>query len=162
MSNEPIWYYIFNNEKHGPCSWAQVSDAVLSKSLPFDIMVWAPHLTNWRPFSSLLQSSSPSPQSPIQVYVNYPQTESRPTSVQQNNNSHWTSITSFILGLVVNVIGMATPKWDKDATIGGIILGVIPIIFGLISISIGKSGRWMAITGVILGSIMILISLGSM
>jgi uncharacterized membrane protein len=82
---------------------------------------------------------------------------------QNQQAYHWSSITSFVTGVVVILMAMTLPdgKWDSDTVLGGIIFGAIPTIFGVISISHSYAGRWMAITGVVFGVIMLLASLGS-
>jgi len=77
---------------------------------------------------------------------------------------HWSSMTAFISGIVVFLMAMTEPdgKWDSDAVLGGMILGSIPIAFSLYSFSISENkSRWMAITGITLGIIVVLVSIGS-
>jgi uncharacterized membrane protein len=83
---------------------------------------------------------------------------------QSKNTPHWSSITSFIAGIIVIIIVMTEPsgRWSSDTIAGVIILGTLPIIFGVISLSKKTSGRWMAITGLVLGCITVLASLGSL
>jgi ribosomal protein L37E len=77
---------------------------------------------------------------------------------------HWASITALISGIVILLIALAEPdgQWDKDTVLGAMILGAIPLSFGLYSFSQSpKNGRWMGITGVILGAFVVLAALGS-
>lgn len=77
---------------------------------------------------------------------------------------HWSSITAFVSGIVVFLMAMTEPdgQWDSNAVLGGMILGSIPIAFSLYSFSISEyKSRWMAITGITLGIIVVLVSIGS-
>lgn len=77
---------------------------------------------------------------------------------------HWSAIVAFIVGIVVFILILSEPDgmWDNDTVLGGMILAAIPIAFGLYSFSqSSKNDRWMGVTGVILGVIGFLISLGS-
>lgn len=81
------------------------------------------------------------------------------------NTYHWSCITGFIGGMIVFLMAMTEPngKWDSDAVLGGMVLGAIPIAFSLYSFSQpSHHGRWMGVTGLILGIIVVLLSLGSM
>lgn len=78
--------------------------------------------------------------------------------------NHWASIVALITGVVVLLMAFTEPdgKWEKDAILGGLVLGAIPISFALYSFSqSNKNGRWMAVTGLILGILVVLVSLGS-
>lgn len=78
---------------------------------------------------------------------------------------HWASIASFIIGIIVflMILSESDGEWDKDTVLGGIILGVIPVAFGVYSFyQTSKNGRWMGITGLCLGVIAVLVSAGSM
>ncbi len=82
----------------------------------------------------------------------------------QKTTYHWSSIAALISGIVVFLMAMTEPngKWDRDAVLGGMILGSIPIAFSLYSFSISENkSRWMAITGITLGIIVVLASIGS-
>jgi uncharacterized membrane protein YeaQ/YmgE (transglycosylase-associated protein family) len=95
---------------------------------------------------------------------NCPQCGATQGSVVGKEKYHWASITAFVTGIVVLLIAMAEPdgQWDKDTVLGAMILGAIPIAFGLYSFSQPpKNGRWMGITGVVLGAFVVLAALGS-
>lgn len=77
---------------------------------------------------------------------------------------HWSSITALITGIVVFLMILTEPdgQWDSDTVMGGMILGSIPIAFSLYSFSIpDNTSRWMAITGIVLGIFVVLVSIGS-
>jgi len=93
-----------------------------------------------------------------------PQCGATQGSVANKEAIHWASITSFIAGIIVFLMILTEPdgKWDSDAVLGGMVFGAVPIAFGLYSFSQpSKNGRWMGVTGVVLGVIAVLISLGS-
>ena len=82
----------------------------------------------------------------------------------QKATYHWSSITAFVSGIVVFLMAMTEPdgKWDSNAVLCGMIFGSIPIAFSLYSFSISENkSRWMAITGITLGIIVVLVSIGS-
>lgn len=83
---------------------------------------------------------------------------------QSNNKIHWTSFVALISGIIVILMAMTEPsgKWDSDAIVGGIIFGSVPIVFGIISIANDKNTRWMGITGLVLGILVVLVTFGSM
>lgn len=85
------------------------------------------------------------------------------SNMPESNDTHWTSITSFISSIIAFVLMSTEPsgKWDSDTVAGGIFLAAIPIFFGVLSLSQSRSPRWMAATGVILGIVVLLASLGS-
>lgn len=77
---------------------------------------------------------------------------------------HWSAIVAFVTGILVMLGCFTEPdgKWDQDTIVGVILLGCIPVIFGIITLTRHpETSRWMAITGIVLGAFAILISLGS-
>jgi len=86
------------------------------------------------------------------------------TTCTQINKTQWSSLTSFVSGIIILLMAMTEPEgqWSNDAIAGGIFFGFIPIFFGIISLSQGHNRRWMAISGLVLGSVVVLASLGSM
>lgn len=90
----------------------------------------------------------------------------RTTEVKARESSgfHWASLTSFISGVLIFLLLLLEEdeKWSQDQVIGGIMLALVPITFGVIAINSEQgSRRWMGITGCVLGGLMALISLGS-
>ena len=78
--------------------------------------------------------------------------------------AHWASITALITGIVVFLLAGLTEAdggWTQDAIAGVVVLGCVPIIFGIVSLSKKQGGRWMAITGMVLGILMLLAAIGS-
>ena len=78
--------------------------------------------------------------------------------------TQWASITSFVVGILDLLLIMSEPDgtWDSDTVLGGIIFGIIPIVFGVISLTGKQQGQWMAITGLVLGILTVLVSFGSL
>jgi hypothetical protein len=86
-------------------------------------------------------------------------------SITPKQGMHWATTTSFISGIIVFVMLSAIPdeQWDTDTILGGFVLGVIPIAFGIYSLTQkSKNGRWMGITGLCLGIVAVLASAGNM
>ena len=86
-------------------------------------------------------------------------------NMPESNDNHWTSITSFVSSIIAFMVLMSTEtsdNWDSDTVAGGIFLAAIPIFFGILSLNQSRSPRWMAATGVIVGVVVLLASLGSM
>lgn len=79
------------------------------------------------------------------------------------NVYHWTSMTAFISSIIAFILMSTEPsgKWDSDTVAGGILLAAIPIFFGILALNQSKSPRWMTATGVLIGIIVLLASLGS-
>lgn len=73
-------------------------------------------------------------------------------------------MTALITGVVVILMAASEPagRWSHDTVVGGFVLGCVPIAFGTISLAKHEAGRWMAITGLVLGAWLLLASLGSM
>ena len=85
-------------------------------------------------------------------------------TVRDSSGFHWASLTSFISGGVLFLLFLIDEEetWSLDQVIGGLLLGALPIIFGVIAINNEQgSRRWMGITGCVLGVLMLLVSIGS-
>ena len=85
------------------------------------------------------------------------------SEIRNQHAYHWSSVVSLVTGVVVILMLLteSSGKWDSDTVIGGLFLGAVPILFGGISLSRTHAGRWMAITGVVLGVFVVLVSIGS-
>lgn len=86
-------------------------------------------------------------------------------SIIPKQGIHWATTTSFISGIIVFLIVCSIPEeqWDADSVLGGFVLGVIPIGFGIYALNQkSKNGRWMSITGLCLGIFAVLASAGNM
>ena len=93
-----------------------------------------------------------------------PQKAVATTATAAASPDQWASITAFVVGIIDLILIMSEPdgSWDSDTVVGGVIFGIIPIIFGVISLSGKQQGQWMAITGLILGILTVLVSFGSL
>jgi hypothetical protein len=95
---------------------------------------------------------------------NCPQCGATQGKVEREEKYHWASITALISGVLIFLMALAEPdgQWDNDTIVGAAILGAVPVLFGVYSFSRPqKSGRWMGITGVVLGVFVVLAALGS-
>jgi hypothetical protein len=81
----------------------------------------------------------------------------------KDNDSKWASITSFVWGVISFLLILDEPggRWDHDTIIGGLFLGGISATFGVIALAGKQSAQWMAISGLILGLLVILVTIGS-
>jgi uncharacterized membrane protein HdeD (DUF308 family) len=95
---------------------------------------------------------------------NCPQCGATQGKVGREDKHHWSSLAAIISGALVFLMALAEPdgQWDNDTVVGATILGATPIVFGVYSfLQKQKNGRWMGITGVILGVFVVLAALGS-
>lgn len=72
----------------------------------------------------------------------------------------WVPITSMVLGIICVLAFFDDSQWDKDTVFGLGSLSVAGFIFGVISLNKQKTGRGMAIVGVVLSSISMLALIG--
>ncbi|MDL2286009.1 hypothetical protein LJC24_01030 [Desulfococcaceae bacterium OttesenSCG-928-F15] len=86
-----------------------------------------------------------------------PQCGARQHSAEKNGTL-WLPIPAMICGLIPLVALLDESPWDKDTYMGAILFAVIAIILAIISLSIQKRGRAIAIIAIIAA----LISLGAL
>ena len=79
---------------------------------------------------------------------------------QQPDGVLWVPITSMVLGIVCAFAFFDDSQWDKDTIFGLGSLSVAGFILGVISLIKQKTGKGMAITGVVLSSISLLALIG--
>lgn len=77
-------------------------------------------------------------------------------SNKSNNSAHWTAIISSILGTLVLLACADDSEWDRDMLIGGLLMGLPGLIFGITSLIKGFGGKGWAIYGVTVSSIALL------
>jgi ABC-type Mn2+/Zn2+ transport system permease subunit len=77
----------------------------------------------------------------------------------RNMTPIWSSITSMVLGIISTLTNLEYDWIDEDTAFGILFIGILAIIFGLISLNSRHRGRGMAIAGVITGIIGILFSI---
>ena len=101
--------------------------------------------------------------SEIPFQQSLPTIVSCPQTTDTNENFHWTSIVSFISGVIIFIGTCSEPdgKWDDETVTGIAVISFVPIIFGIISLASNHKKRWMAMTGIILGVLVFIIALGS-
>lgn len=75
---------------------------------------------------------------------------------QLPDGAFWVPITSMVLGIICALALFDDSQWDRDTILGLSISSVTGFIFGVISLNKQKTGKGMAITGVILSSISLL------
>lgn len=72
----------------------------------------------------------------------------------------WIPITSLVLGIIFALALFDDSQWDKDTIIGLTSFSVASLVLGTISLNNQKTGKRIAITGVILSSISLLAFIG--
>ena len=72
----------------------------------------------------------------------------------------WVPITSLVLGIVCALSLFDDSQWDKDTILGVGSFSVASLVLGAISLNKQKTGKGMAITGVVLSSIALLALIG--
>lgn len=73
----------------------------------------------------------------------------------------WLPITSLVFGIVgLLAFGGGDPQKDKEAFIGIGLFALVGLVFGIVTISKQKTGKGMAIAGVVLSSVALLALLG--
>lgn len=77
---------------------------------------------------------------------------------------HWTHIVSLVTAVLFFLLLAAEPdqQWSQDECIGLIVLSLIPIGFGIAGVTSRPHGRWMSITGMIIGAVLLLAAIGNM
>lgn len=73
---------------------------------------------------------------------------------------YWVPISSLTLGIICVLALFDDSPWDKDTIIGLGGISVAGLVLGAISINMQKTGKGMAITGVVLSSIAFLAFVG--
>jgi drug/metabolite transporter superfamily protein YnfA len=87
------------------------------------------------------------------------------TISSSQSESHWSSVAALIFGIIAFLLALmeSDGKWDRDTVVGGVFVGLIPVILNFISLyNKPNTGMWMGATGSILGILVILLSIGSM
>ena len=82
-------------------------------------------------------------------------------SQKDEDGTYWLPVPSMILGIFVMLACFDEGNWDKDALIGASFFIIVSLILGIISISIQKKGKGMAIAGITLSILSALIVIGS-
>lgn len=76
---------------------------------------------------------------------------------QTADGPFWVPITSLVLGIICVLALFDDSQWDKDTILGLGIFSVSSLVLGTISLNKQKSGKGMAITGIVLSSIALLV-----
>ena len=96
-----------------------------------------------------------------QILLNSLSSCNEATNKESEDGTYWLPIPSMILGIFVMLACFDESNWDKDALIGASFLIIVSLILGIISISIQKKGKCMAIAGITLSILSALIIIGS-
>lgn len=82
------------------------------------------------------------------------------TAPQTNDEPLWIPITSLVLGIICALTLLDDSPWDKDTKIGIGLLSGASFVLGAICLNKQKTGKGMAITGVVLSSIALFALIG--
>lgn len=83
------------------------------------------------------------------------------TNKENDEGTYWLSIPSMILGIFVMLACFDEANWDNDTIVGAFLFIILSLTLGIISISIQKKGKGMAIAGIILSLLSALMVIGS-
>lgn len=78
---------------------------------------------------------------------------------------HWSSIVSLVSGVLffIVIIIDGDDSWDKDTALGMLVFSFIPIVFAIFSFNEKEYlGKWMGVTGLVLGLFCALVAIGSL
>lgn len=81
-------------------------------------------------------------------------------SHQANDGPLWVLINSLVLGIICVLAFFDDSQWDKDKIFGIGSFSLACLVLGAISLSKQKTGKGMAITGVVLSSLALLAFIG--
>ena len=83
--------------------------------------------------------------------------------INQKKTASVKSIIAIVCGIIVflMILTESQGKWSREAVIGGVALSLPAIILGFMSLIQKEHGKALAITGLILGVLSLLVSLGS-
>ena len=76
------------------------------------------------------------------------------------NESNAIPITSMVLGILAVLAASGNSEWNDDNVLGLAMLSIPALVLGIICVAKQKRGKGMAISGIVLGSIGLLIALG--
>jgi hypothetical protein len=152
------WFYTQNGQQCGPVDFPQLQGLAASGSIHPSDLIWKQGMPNWAAASTIAgifqappspppapppaQGYAPPPQGYAQAPAPFPQQSYGQPSAQGHVGM---AITSFVLSLVGLI-----------ACLGGILLGLLAIIFGGVAISASnrtgdRRGRGLAVAGLIIG-----------
>jgi len=83
------------------------------------------------------------------------------TNNEIDNGTYWLPVPSMILGIFVMLACFDESNWDNDTIVGAYLFIILSLILGIISVSIQKEGKGMAIAGITLSILSALIVIGS-
>ena len=79
---------------------------------------------------------------------------------QKKDGTLWLPLPSMIIGIMCFLALLDDSEWDTDTFVGLFIMAITSFILGVISVNTQKTGKGMAITGIVLSSIALLAGIG--
>ena len=152
------WYYVVGESQHGPFEDDEIRRLLTEGKISDQTNVWRDGMDNWLPMSQVPEWSgqvvSTNPYS-TNPYGAQGQSYHSPYPIRHNNGA---AITSMICGICAVVVPFVICFFGAVASP---FLGIAAVIFGHIGLnqisqsSVPMAGRGMAITGLVLGYIVI-------
>jgi len=96
-----------------------------------------------------------------QILLNSLSSCNKSTNKESEDGTYWLPIPSMILGIFVMLACFDESNWNKDTIAGASLFVILSLTLGIISISIQKKGKGMAIAGITLSILSALIVIGS-
>lgn len=88
--------------------------------------------------------------------------DSPPLSNSKNNSNPWLYLTSFILGFMSFFASLDdSVAWDEELIVGIFMFSILSLVLGVINLNKYHSGRPLAITGIILSSLALVITISA-
>jgi hypothetical protein len=82
------------------------------------------------------------------------QTSVKPDVSASSVGKLWMSITSLVTGILAGASTLDDSGWDRDELLGVVLFFIVPAItFGLLTLTMKKDGKGMAIAGLVLAGI---------
>lgn len=82
------------------------------------------------------------------------------STLQKENGTLWLPLPSMIIGIICFMALLDDSDWDADTFVGAVAMAIASLTLGIISLSVQKLGKGMAITGIVLSSIALLAIIG--
>jgi len=79
---------------------------------------------------------------------------------QKKEGTLWLPLPSMIIGILCFLALLDDSEWDTDTFVGLFIMAITSFILGVISVNTQKTGKGIAITGIVLSSLSLLAGIG--
>ena len=83
------------------------------------------------------------------------------SSKSEDDGPLWVPISSMVMGILSFLISLNVSGNDEDAILGGVSFAISSLVLGTISLCKQKTGKGMAIAGIVLAAIALLVFIGT-